>query len=600
MDRRGGGGGSFGERVVVQGGGARIEWRRHGSDETVTVQRGHHRRSGTTRTAWTELALRALRERHERADAPATSLQAQLALAGQAHRLARDYLYGNARPLRSAARTRLIDEARASNGPWAHLPAPPIAQAGHHATFLADTATCLHLAAPPARGLRLLLLRVPFADAHGNLFPPAGLGHLAGVARALGVHTDLLDLAPLAMQPGPDGPEGLDRRVAAALDRELAGRHYDLTGVSCHDARSWSLVTTTILPRLSAHTSTLALGGLVAGNTLWKTGASPVDFVVPGEGELALAALLGALGDRLPLDAVPSLWRPREPGEPRSPLTLPDYTWLPTPSYQGLDLSRYDSGPSGLGKPFLPYQFIRGCPFSCAFCADESSRKVRQRPALKVADDLERLSVEHGVRDFFFVNNLINLNPGYLEAFVAAMEAKRLPLAWVDCARPKGISADLYARLAAIGCRRLTFGVDGGSDRMLQLARKKLTIDEAEQSIRAAHAAGIQVAVNLIVAMPHETEADFQSMCAFVERNRRHVTMFRPMAYVYTPGSPHYNEPARFGLARRGSTFEADDGPAWDDYVALRERRFRYIAEQLLGDQASPISAPSIGQGEAG
>jgi radical SAM superfamily enzyme YgiQ (UPF0313 family) len=328
----------------------------------------------------------------------------------------------------------------------------------------------------------------------------------------------------------------------------------------------------------------VALGGLAAGRPAWREADAPVDYVVLGEGELSLAALLGALGGRMPLDAVPSLWRPREPGQPRSPITLPDFAWLPSPSYDGLDLSPYRPGGSGLVAPFLPYQFIRGCPFSCAFCADESSRKVRERPAELVAADLERLSRDHGVSDFFFINNLINLSPRYLEQFVATMEAKRLDLRWVDCARARGISASMYARLAAIGCRRLTFGVDGGSDRMLHLARKKLTIAEAEQSIRDAYAAGIGVAVNLIVAMPHETEDDFLSMCAFVERNRPFVEKFRPMAYVYTPGSPHYNEPEHFGLLRRGDTFDQDGGLDWEDYTEVRARRFKFLSEQVVGN----------------
>ena len=187
------------------------------------------------------------------------------------------------------------------------------------------------------------------------------------------------------------------------------------------------------------------------------------------------------------------------------------------------------------------------------------------------------------MRDFFFLNNLVNLNARYLLEFVEAMEAAQLDIRWVDCARPRGISADMFKRLANIGCRRLTFGVDGGTDRLLAQMRKQLTIAEAEQSIRDAHAAGLSVAVNLIVGMPHETEDDFDSMCAFIDRNMQYVEGFRPMPYVYTVGSPLYNEPHEFGLLRRGATFDVEDSRSWEEHTETRDRRYKHIARMIQG-----------------
>lgn len=138
----------------------------------------------------------------------------------------------------------------------------------------------------------------------------------------------------------------------------------------------WPLVSKDMIPLLRNHADKIVIGGLVAGHKPWRHDeVSPADYVISGEGELGLAGLIGALTGSVAMEDVPGLWRPREPGEPRNPVAIPDFAWHPTPSYAGLDLNDYDPLVSGLEAPFLPYQFLRGCPYTCAYCADESSRK---------------------------------------------------------------------------------------------------------------------------------------------------------------------------------------------------------------------------------
>ena len=57
-----------------------------------------------------------------------------------------------------------------------------------------------------------------------------------------------------------------------------------------------------------------------------------------------------------------------------------------------------------------------------------------------------------------------------------------------------------------------------------------------------------------------------------------------PMPYVYTVGSPLYNAPQDFGLHRLGPTFEVVDGPSWEEHVERRERRFKYISKEVVGE----------------
>lgn len=200
--------------------------------------------------------------------------------------------------------------------------------------------------------------------------------------------------------------------------------------------------------------------------------------------------------------------------------------------------------------------------------------------------DLRALRDRYGVRDYFFLDNLLNVNARFLQGFLAAMEKSELGVRFVDCARPNGLDDDTLVRLRRVGCTQLTFGVDAANDRMLKLMNKKLTMAEAERTLLAAKAAGIEAVVNLITAMPGETEADFEDGLRFVDRMRPHVRGFRPMAYNYTAGSPLYNEPQRYGVHRRADRFDVVDGDTWTRHREVRQARLERLTQVIGGSQA--------------
>lgn len=187
------------------------------------------------------------------------------------------------------------------------------------------------------------------------------------------------------------------------------------------------------------------------------------------------------------------------------------------------------------------------------------------------------------MHDFYFLNNLINLQPAWLTRLLDGLERADLDLRWVDCARVTGLDAPVLARLARAGCVQLTFGVDAGSDRLLALTRKGFTLEQAFTAIKETSEAGIAAVVNLIVGLPHETDDDFEGMRRFIERTRPYVARYLVMPFNYTLGSPLANTPAAFGLRRRGATFDVVGGPDWATFCATRDRRYETIMRNDLG-----------------
>lgn len=505
----------------------------------------------------------------------------------RARSLTHSYLYEQGREQRRRARQRSRAEVEALGPFWAGLASFPTAQAGHRPVLVANPEQCRAIARPIGRDFRVLLVRAPATLASENAFPPIGLAQLATAAAAIGATTTVVDLAPVAAAYATDERSPVTVPVGV-LGRELALRlgdaRFDLAGVSWSDPLAWDGIRGEIVPLLRKHAPRLVLGGRAAGRfPIRDFEQGLVDFVLEGEAELGLVALLRHLVEGYPASDVPGLLQRGDYGSRFSHVVVPPFEWPGVPCYDGVDLAAYSTTVPGLRTPFLPYQTSRGCPYACAFCADESSHKVRERPASHIVRDLRALSDRYGVHDFFFLDNLLNVNERFVQAFLAAMEAAELGIRFVDCARPNGVDDETLLRLRRVGCTQLTFGVDAASDSLLKLMNKKLTVAEAERTLRGAKAAGIDAVVNLITAMPGETDADFEDGLRFVDRMRPYVRGFRPMPYNFTAGSPIYNEPHRFGLWRRADRFDVVGGDTWRRHREVRRERYRRLVE-VVGD----------------
>lgn len=267
--------------------------------------------------------------------------------------------------------------------------------------------------------------------------------------------------------------------------------------------------------------------------------ADVVDAVAVGEGEVTTMWLCA--GE--PLEHIPGLVR-LTPGEGAVRISRPaaiPIDLLPPPDFSDLDLRRYLNP-----EPVLPFLLSRGCRWSrCRFCAHNASwgRYRRLEPAT-AAEHLAR----HDARHFFSADQYVEA--GDLVGLAGALEGLQLRPAGLHVfGRPlPSYSAEALERAAAAGVRWISWGVESGSQRLLDLARKGIEVEVVRRVLRDAARAGISNMMMLIHGLPGGTDEDLEATFRLVEDVYPHLDALTASRFVLFANTDFGRRPERYGL----------------------------------------------------
>jgi len=248
------------------------------------------------------------------------------------------------------------------------------------------------------------------------------------------------------------------------------------------------------------------------------------DVAVAGEGEQTLLELCQRVAARQDIAGVQGLVRRRGTEiireNPRPPIENLD--WLPLPARQLMKHSLY-RGASTPGLDATLYRSTeiftsRGCPQNCIFCGSRAvfGRKVRFRSAEHIFREVDECVSKWGYQHITIDDDTFTYNPDRLEAICRGFKARKIR--W-DCdTRVNAVTRPMLRMMAESGCNKVAFGVESGSQRVLDLANKGITIEQARNAFKWAHECGmITTAFFMIGAHPSETreelELSFKLMC---------------------------------------------------------------------------------------
>jgi len=326
--------------------------------------------------------------------------------------------------------------------------------------------------------------------------------------------------------------------------------HYDLIGLNAMTFTLIDIVKTVKVIKAKNPDCIIVLGGphvhLYPEETINLPG---VDYLILGEGEVALIEFLKALDGELPksevlglvylengsiknngmADKIPSL----------DDLVFPDRRFLPVHQYGSL-----------LAKEnIITTMFTsRGCPYRCKFCDRPSSpvySGFRWRSAKSVVDEIQDC-YDLGIREILIYDDTFTVRRDRVMAICDEILARGLKIKWEVRAHVNTMDREMIKLMKRAGCLRIHYGVECGNDRMLKIIQKNATIKTIKKVFKETMEEGIETLGYFMVGQQTETLSDVHDTMRLSKElnpDYSHFTIFCPY-----PGTEIYNKGLEQGV----------------------------------------------------
>jgi radical SAM superfamily enzyme YgiQ (UPF0313 family) len=319
-----------------------------------------------------------------------------------------------------------------------------------------------------------------------------------------------------------------------------------------------------------------------------------IDLVVLGEGEETMAALAGALAGGRPsgqdLQAIRGLGY-KEHGRIHINPPRPFISQLDryAPAWHHLDINRYIYNNKffySLIGSRLPGDRIaslitsRGCPGRCGYCYNQfvNKRSFRAHSVERAARDIENLERNHRATAIVFEDDCF-----FADKKRALDILRRIRVPWSASIRANYLARwgeELIQELAADHCFELRIGAESGSQRVLDIMGKDITIQEIYRSVELCRKHKINLLLGFMVGVPGESWEDMLQTFEMMDNlEKMGVTVASGPALFYPyPGTPLYDRAIEMGFTppQRIEDWAAQWGPKQPP-VPYVDKRTRFV-----------------------
>lgn len=388
-----------------------------------------------------------------------------------------------------------------------------------------------------APGFRVALIYPTIKEGIGGCSPPYALLGLATVLRDAGVAVHLFDIDAYA------GELVALVRAVIAYDPSLIGfpvfynTYDDVDGV-LRQIRAAGLTCPVVLggPEATADAETV------------HADFPDVSYVLAGEAEWALRTLVERLRDHEDVDDIPGLGFQKDGRWVINPIAqFPDLDQVPFPDRTLLGNAYNEGVYWRIGQRGTTDILVssRGCPFTCRFCF-KVTHKATLRPSQSILAELDHVR-KLGTRNVMFQDDL----------FITSLKRVKDVLDPVDPAwgmhfkvrgRVDTINDEICAYLVSKGVTGIAVGFESGSDRMLALMGKKITVADSLRAMQTMQRHGLKVFADMFFMFPGENMDSAKETMGFIFESRPTYVnwgMFLPL-----PGTPITLELREKGLLK--------------------------------------------------
>lgn len=344
-------------------------------------------------------------------------------------------------------------------------------------------------------------------DIWSPAYPPYGLLYLASYLEKEGHEVTINDC--IIEEINHDGFRRLIKKV-----------NPDVVGISVtSELRFSALKCADIVKEVNPNILTI-LGGAhatVLAESIAKN-CPNIDIVVRGEGEETIAELLKKKDLKKVNGIVYRKGNRIITTPPRLPLQ--DLDKLPFPAWHLVKMEKYFKQAENehhLRHPATGLISARGCPNRCKFCASPKlTRFIRRHSPRYIVDEIEFLSKKYRVKDVYFLDDTFAIDIRWLKELRDELKRRKLDITFGGQARAN-IRKENLEVLKDMGFYFVAIGVESGSQGVLDLMGKNITVEQARNAVETAYKLGFFVKTYWLIGSPGETTEDIKQTMGFIK-----------------------------------------------------------------------------------
>lgn len=415
-----------------------------------------------------------------------------------------------------------------------------------------------------------------------GISPPIGLAYIAAYLRKNGVDVSIFDANALELTRD---------QVVDKLPKDC-----DIVGVpSFTPSLDAAVDILNIAKELNPSCKTVMGGAHISALPIETLNVHErIDFGIIGEGENTILDLVRALETNTDISQVKGLvYRKNgavKMNEPRD--LIKDLDKLPFPAVDLLPMDKYRlpvhhaylNKDVAKGSSFLLCT-SRGCPYNCTYCSSKVTwgRGIRFRSKQNVLEEIDLLVNKHKVRVLDIDDDIFTIKKERLHGILNALIERNYDLHFTCLSRVDSINKQDLVKLKKAGCYLLRFGVESGSNYMLKLMRKGITVEQTRAAFRLTRDAGIATSATFVIGHPGETVETARKTIELAKEINPAICHF----YIATP----YVGTELFEIAERKGLITDMNWENWclmsekpvlrtedlseEDLVGLRKRAYR-------------------------
>tara|TARA_B100000959_G_scaffold284860_1_gene357671 strand:+ start:26 stop:1441 length:1416 start_codon:yes stop_codon:yes gene_type:complete len=382
--------------------------------------------------------------------------------------------------------------------------------------------------------------------------PPLGLLYIAGYLEKYAKH----NITVIDSQ--------VEKLDYSSLESRVRSIRPDIVGITAMTMTMIDVIKTVDIVKSLDSNIKVILGGphvhLFPEETIDLKG---VDFLVLGEGEVTFKELLDSVNNKSRLRDIPGLVF-KDNGKIINTGVRPlikNIDEVPFPARHMVSYKKYTSLLSK-GNIVTTIFTSRGCPYKCTFCDRPHLGKMfRARSPENVVQELEEC-VKMGIDNFLFYDDTFSVNKKRVIDICKEIIKRKLNIDWDIRTRVDNVNEEMLRLMKKAGCNGIHYGIETGSEKILKVLDKGITIEQANRIFELTRKYRIPTLAYFMIGNPTETIDDINTtfkVMKMLKPDYVHLTILTPF-----PGTKIYFDGLKSGIIKKDYWREFAKNPSPD------------------------------------